>query len=311
LAWNPQLNGGVRAVTRSFDSTLLYVGGDFTAAAGVTRNRVAALAIGDATLAANWSVDLDAPVNALALVNVMAAGAYTLYTGGGFATVDGGARPALAALAALPPEQVAPSTVAVPAGGQYNSATAVPIALVCDDSGGSGCATTYFTTDGSEPTTASEVYDDEIPLNADLVLKFFSVDHAGNAGAVQTAIYSVELTPPLTTASPTTRVFDANSIQVTLSCSDGSGTGCAATYYTLDGSQPSTASTPYTGPITIGDTVVLKFFSVDVAGNAEGVKREEYAKTQGKVGALALIEMLVLAALWPLARRRPVRDAAR
>jgi hypothetical protein len=311
LAWNPQLNGGVRAVTRSFDRTLLYVGGDFTAVAGVTRNRVAALAVGDASLAAGWSVDLDAPVNTLALVSDTTAGEYTLYPGGGFATVDGAARPVLAALAALPPEQAAPSTVAVPAGGQYNSATAVPVELVCDDSGGSGCAVTYFTTNGSEPTAASEVYDDEIPLNADLVLKFFSIDHAGNAGTVQTETYSVELTPPLTTASPTTRVFDANSIQVTLSCSDGSGTGCAATYYTLDGSQPSTASTLYTGPIIIGDTVVLKFYSVDVAGNAEGVKREEYAKTQGKVGALALIDMLALAALWPLARRRRAGDAAR
>jgi len=310
LPWNPRLNGGVRAVTRSFDRTLLYVGGDFTAAAGVTRNRVAALAVGDGTPAAGWSVDLDTPVNTLALVNDTTAGEFTLYAGGGFATADGDARPALAALAALPPEQDVPVTAAVPAGGQYNSATTVPIALVCDDGGGSGCAATYFTTDGSTPTTASEVYDDEIPLNADLVLKFFSVDHAGNAGAVQTETYSVELGPPLTTASPTTRVFDADSIRVTLSCSDGSGTGCAATYYTLDGSQPTTSSAQYTGPITIGDTAVLKFFSVDAAGNAEGIKREEYAKTQGKVGALALFEMFVLAAgLWPLARRRAVRDA--
>jgi hypothetical protein len=233
-----------------------------------------------------------------------------LYAGGGFATVDGGARPALAALAALPPEQAAPVTTAVPSGGQYNSATAIPIALLCDDGDGSGCSTTYFTTDGSEPTTASRVYDDEIPLTADLVLKFFSVDHAGNTGSVQTETYSVELDPPLTTASPTTRVFDSNSIRVTLSCSDGSGTGCATTYYTLDGSQPTTSSTQYTGPITIGDSMVLKFFSVDVAGNAEGVKREEYAKTQGKVGALTPLEMIALAALWRRARRRPARDAA-
>lgn len=311
LVWNPGLNGAVRALVRSFDRTLLYAGGDFTAVAGLTRTRVAALAVADGTATSDWEIALDAPVNTLALVNDTTAGTYTLYAGGGFATVDGGARPALAALAALPPEQVAPETTAVPAGGLYNSTTAAPIALVCSDNAGSGCATTYYTTDGAEPTTASPVYNAAIPLNADLVLKFFSVDHAGNAGTVRTETYSVELNPPLTRATPATRVFDANSIRVTLSCDDGPGTGCAATYYTLDGSSPNTASPRYTGPITIRETTVLKFFSVDAAGNAEGVKREEYAKTQGKVGALALFEMLVLAAgLWLRTRRGVTGDGA-
>ncbi|MBK8164279.1 MAG: chitobiase/beta-hexosaminidase C-terminal domain-containing protein [Gammaproteobacteria bacterium] len=295
LAWNPRLDGGVRALSRSFDRTLLYMGGEFTTAAGVARNRLAALSVADATVDADWIVAADATVHTFAAVSGATAGDHTLYAGGAFTTIDGGARQGLAALAALPPEQAPPVTTALPSGGLYNSVTAAPIALVCDDGGGSGCATTYYTTDGSEPTTASEVYADEIPLDADLVVKFFSIDNAGNAGAVVTETYSVELGPPLTTASPVTRVFDANFIRVTLSCSDA-GSGCAATYYTLDGSPPTTASTLYTGPITIDDTVVLKFFSVDAAGNTEGAKREEYARTRGEVGAFDLYAMLALAA---------------
>ncbi len=292
--WNPQLDGAVSAMARSFDRTLLYVGGDFTTAAGVARGRLAALAIADAAADADWIVTADAAVSTLSMVNDTAGDEFTLYAGGTFATIDGGARRGLAALAALPPEQAVPVTTAIPASGLYNSVTAAPITLVCDDGDGSGCATIYYTLDGSEPTTASTIYADRIPLNADLLLKFFAVDNAGNAGAVQTETYSVELAPPLTRASPTTGVFDSNTLEVTLSCDDGAGTGCAATYYTLDGSQPTVASRLYTGPITISDTVVLKFFSVDVAGNAEGIKREEYAINRGKVGAFDAYMLLAL-----------------
>ncbi len=313
LVWNPQLDGAVNAVARSVDRTLLYVGGNFTTVAGVARNRLAALAIADATVDAGWVVAADAAVNTLSLVNDSVGDEYTLYAGGVFATIDGGARRALAALAALPPEQSVPAATAVPAGGLYNSVTAVPITLVCDDGAdGSGCATIYYTLDGSEPTTASAVYSDRIPLDADLVLKFFAVDNAGNAGPVQTEAYSVELAPPLTLASPASGVFDSNTIDVILSCDDGAGTGCAATYYTLDGSQPTTASTRYTGPVTISETAVLKFFSVDVAGNTEGVKREEYVINRGKVGAFDTCALLALMGCLLLrAARGRMRDVAR
>jgi hypothetical protein len=311
LAWDPQLAGAVGALARSFDRTHLYAGGDFTAADGAPRRRLAALTSDDGTADADWIVDSDAAVNTLALVNNAAAGGYTLYAGGGFTTIDGGVRQALAALAALPLEQAAPVTTAVPAGGLHNGVTKVPIELLCDDGDGSGCAATYYTTDGTEPTTASAVYTGAIAFDAAMVLKFFSIDNAGNAEAVRTETYSVEADAPLTRASPTTRQFSSNSITVTLSCDDGTGTGCAATYYTLDGSAPNTGSTPYTHPITIDRTVVLKFFSVDGAGNAEGTKREEYAHVDNKAGAVGGYELLAIAAGAWLRRRRRVRDAAR
>lgn len=312
LPWNPRLDGPVRALVRAFDRTLLYVGGDFTSVAGVSRNRVTALAVADGTVDARWVVDMDGLVMSLALVRGPAADGHMLYAGGSFATANGAARQALAALAALPPEQSAPVTTADPAGGLFNSTTLAPIALSCDDNGGSGCVATYYTTDGSEPTTSSKLYSGEIVLTANMVLKFFSVDHAGNVEAVRTESYSVETGAPTTIAAPTSRVFDSSSIRVTLSCDDGAGSGCAATYYTLDGSQPSTASTLYTGPITINDSTVLKFFSVDAAGNVEGVNREEYAQAESKVGALALYEMLAIASCLLLrAGGRMSRNAAR
>jgi len=80
--------------------------------------------------------------------------------------------------------------------------------------------------------------------------------------------------PPVTTASPVGGIYNvAQTVQLT--CTD-TGTGCAATYYTVNGSTPTTASTLYTGPISIATTTVLKFFSVDFEGNAETVKQQSY-----------------------------------
>ncbi|MDH5543762.1 MAG: chitobiase/beta-hexosaminidase C-terminal domain-containing protein, partial [Nitrospinota bacterium] len=65
---------------------------------------------------------------------------------------------------------------------------------------------------------------------------------------------------------------------------DGAGTGCAGTYYTTDGSGPTTASTVYSSAISISSNATLKFFSVDNAGNSEVVKAETYTITPVNTG---------------------------
>ena len=67
-----------------------------------------------------------------------------------------------------------------------------------------------------------------------------------------------------------------NAIDVVLSCNDGLGSGCEKTYYTTDGSNPTTASSVYTGPISISSKTILKFFSTDLNGNVEEFKGLEY-----------------------------------
>ena len=62
---------------------------------------------------------------------------------------------------------------------------------------------------------------------------------------------------------------------VTLSASDATS-GVAATYYTTDGSVPTKSSSVYssaTGIVLSADgSYVVKYFSADVAGNAEAVR---------------------------------------
>jgi hypothetical protein len=61
---------------------------------------------------------------------------------------------------------------------------------------------------------------------------------------------------------------------VSLSATDA-GSGVSKTYYTTNGSLPTTASTVYTGPFSVPASALVEFFSVDGAGNAEQVKSQQ------------------------------------
>lgn len=296
LAWDPQLDGPVSAIASSLDRTALYFGGTFTAVAGVPQAHLAAVSAINGVLLEEWRIGAGAEVLRLVLSEDVEAERYTLFAGGRFETIGAAPRPGLVALEALRPERQPPLTVAEPPGGFFNSNNLTPITLVCDDGGGSGCDTTYYTLDGTDPDEESLVYFGPISVLVDTQVRFFSIDNVGNREPVNVETYEFEIDPPVTTASPHSRVFEEGAFEVTLSCTDA-GSGCAVTYYTIDGTIPTTGSTPYTGPIRITGTTVLQYFSVDVAGNIEGVGRSEYVRNRGQVGALAWHEVLMLIAL--------------
>ncbi|MDO8281160.1 MAG: chitobiase/beta-hexosaminidase C-terminal domain-containing protein [Thermodesulfovibrionia bacterium] len=76
-----------------------------------------------------------------------------------------------------------------------------------------------------------------------------------------------DVTPPVTTATPSS----GSTQYVSLTCDDGGGSGCAGIFYTLDVSNPTVYSQPYTGLVSITDTTILRYFAIDVAGNMEAV----------------------------------------
>ncbi len=75
----------------------------------------------------------------------------------------------------------------------YNGSTTV--SLYPKDPGGSGDAATYYTTDGSTPTTSSPVFTQAFTINTPTTFKFFSADNAGNTEAVQTQAVQVQPNP--------------------------------------------------------------------------------------------------------------------
>lgn len=127
-----------------------------------------------------------------------------------------------------------PTTIAVPGAGTYVAGT---VELACSDAE-TGCAATYYTTDGTEPTAASPVYAGPIPLAGSLTLRWFSVDFWGNAEAVRSAAYVVDTTPPsvvsVTPAHESVAVPATTAVAVTFSEPVDPATVTSATF-TLTG----------------------------------------------------------------------------
>ncbi|MFL5680070.1 MAG: OmpL47-type beta-barrel domain-containing protein, partial [Chloroflexota bacterium] len=109
----------------------------------------------------------------------------------------------------------------------------------------SGVRTTYYTTDGSTPTTSSP-QGTTITLAADGVytIKYFSVDNVGNAEAVRTASTQirVDATPPTVTMGALPAAIHSGQV-LTASASDGAS-GVASVDYSYCTPSPCTPSTP-------------------------------------------------------------------
>jgi len=85
----------------------------------------------------------------------------------------------------------------------------------------------------------------------------------------------IESVPPKTEASPEN--WSPNTkLEVTLICTDQSGSGCDKTYYTVDGSDPTPSSNVYSEKILIENNTTLSFFSVDTVGNIEAMQTKRY-----------------------------------
>ena len=83
-----------------------------------------------------------------------------------------------------------------------------------------------------------------------------------------------DVTPPTTTAScggsACSAAWYTSPVALALSATDNAGgSGVDTTYYTIDGTTPTSSSPTYVGPFSVPETTTVRFLSTDLAGNAE------------------------------------------
>jgi FtsP/CotA-like multicopper oxidase with cupredoxin domain/ketosteroid isomerase-like protein len=100
-----------------------------------------------------------------------------------------------------------------------------------------------------------------------------------------TANITLDTTPPVSTPSPIPGDYSSPPVSVTFATNEP-----ATIYYTIDGSAPTTASTVYSGPISVATTTTIRYFAVDLAGNAEAAKAATYTMHAADLTATMLID---------------------
>lgn len=130
----------------------------------------------------------------------------------------------------------APTTVATPtmsvAEGTYNVAQSVTLSCV------TGGATIRYTTDGTDPTSSSNVYSSAISVGQTMTIKAKAFKDGLTDSDIASATYTLKCVAP--TFSPDASTVSYGS-EITLSSTTGSST----IYYTTNGDTPTTSSTPY------------------------------------------------------------------
>ena len=159
-------------------------------------------------------------------------------------------------------------TVTAPTGGPtptgYRVARTAPSAAasVCTVTGANGSCTDTSPVAGQTNTYAvyavlsGSTWESPVPASASV------------------AVPSADTTAPVTTASqsPVANAAGWNSTDVTVTLTATDASGVSGTWYTTDGTAPTTSSTQYAGPFTVTSSTTVRYFSKDTVGNAEVAK---------------------------------------
>ena len=130
--------------------------------------------------------------------------------------------------------------------------------ITCETEG----VTVYYTLDGSEPTAASTEYKDAIVITEDVTVKAIAISGNEDDGPSRVAEAAYVCVPWDRTVATPEFNRAAGEVEKGAEISIGCETNKAVIYYTLDGSEPTAASTPYEKAITVDSTVTVKAIAI-------------------------------------------------
>jgi peptidoglycan/xylan/chitin deacetylase (PgdA/CDA1 family) len=158
--------------------------------------------------------------------------------------------------------------------GWYGGTVSVSLAAVDTES---GVGVIRYTTDGTDPSASSPAYTAPFAVSSTTTVKFRAWDNAGNVEATTSQLIRIDTTAPSSSiacnGSTCSSTAYLGSVTVTLSATD-SESGVAVIRYTLDGTDPTTASTAYSDPIALSQTTTVKYRAWDAAGNVEATNSQ-------------------------------------
>ena len=134
-----------------------------------------------------------------------------------------------------------------------------------------------YTTDGSDPTIESPVYEGPFAIGDTTVVKAKVFGNQFFDSAIVTAnitrVWADVAMPQIEAANS----YTGSKTKVVLSCeTDG-----ATIRYTLDGSEPNSQSTKYTGPFYVTDSCMVKAYAVKYDYHDSAVATQEIVKVWG------------------------------
>lgn len=164
-------------------------------------------------------------------------------------------------------------------------------------------AKVYYSTDGTEPTTESELYTTPLTLTRTTTVKAIAIAEGERASAVAEATYTIKAEAPA--FAPEAGEYE-NAVEVTIGAMEG-----MAIAYTTDGSEPTVESTVYTGPFTLTESKTVKAIAF-----GEGVEPSDVAEAayvvniKGGIEGVAVEAVDATAAYFDMQGRRVAKPVA-
>jgi len=155
-----------------------------------------------------------------------------------------------------------------PAGGTFTSATKVTIATK------TAGATIFYTTDGTNPTSSSTVFDTSLEVSTSETVRAACTAPGFSLSKVAAETFTIKTTTT-TCAKPTAKP-PGGAYTSPQSVALATTTADATIYFTTDGTNPTTASTVYADPIAVSASETIRSLCTSATAAASPVDVEAY-----------------------------------